>query len=217
MDRSRNKGTENKYKRSRRSSPYRNQSKRHRSRSRSPQYTPKAKKIEDYKHELQRFLEERASIKETREFWTFYQKYLNIQKLKPKDPSLNRHHLLNIDFDDSTDILWDRLPVLDKFGQKFIITREDFEEFLLVIRVYQDFQQKSKFTKLKKLRQSQADLPIANYKKDIIDKLKDNRVVLIAGNTGKILKPYIDTVTKHLLLRLWQIHPSPSICHGGRL
>lgn len=184
MDRRRNKGTE-RDKRSRRNSPYKNQSKRRRSRSKSPQYTPKAKKIEDYKHELQRFLEEHASIKETREFWTFYQKYLNIQKLKPKDPSLNRHHLLNIDFDDSTDILWDRLPVLDKFGQKFIITREDFEEFLLVIRVYQDFQQKSKFAKLKKLRQSQADLPIANYKKDIIDKLKDNRVVLIAGNTGK--------------------------------
>lgn len=183
MDRRRNKGTE-RDKRSRRNSPYKNQSKRRRSRSKSPQFTPKAKKIEDYKHELQRFLEEHASIKETREFWTFYQKYLNIQKLKPKDPSLNRHHLLNIDFDDSTDILWDRLPVLDKFGQKFIITREDFEEFLLVIRVYQDFQQKSKFAKLKKLRQSQADLPIANYKKDIIDKLKDNRVVLIAGNTG---------------------------------
>lgn len=171
--------------RSRSRSPYR---KRHRSRTKSPKYKEKRpQKIDDYKQELTRFLEENANIKQTKEFWIFYEKYMNIQKLKPKDPSLDRNMLVNFDFDEHTNILWDKLPVLDRFGEKFHVSREDFEDFLLVLKIYQDFQQKSKFSKLKKLRTSQNELPIAQYRKEIINKLKDTRVMLIAGNTGKFL------------------------------
>ncbi|XP_066148690.1 probable ATP-dependent RNA helicase DHX34 [Euwallacea fornicatus] len=165
--------------------------KRKRSRSRSSHHPPKKynsppkpRKISEYKHELTRFLEENANIKDINDFWTFYHKYLHIQQSKPKDPTLNRHSLLNIDFDETTDILWDRLPVLDRCGERFNIDKKEFDEFLLMLRVYQDFQQKSKFSKLKKLKNGQNELPIAQYKKEILDKLNKNRVILIAGNTG---------------------------------
>ncbi|ENN81449.1 hypothetical protein YQE_02142, partial [Dendroctonus ponderosae] len=103
---------------------------------------------------------------------------------KPKDPALDRNVLLNISFAAPTNILWDKLPVLDKYGEKVELNRQDFEEFLLIIRIYKDFQQKSKFSKLHKLRSAQRDLPIAQYKSEIVNKLKENRVLLIAGNTG---------------------------------
>lgn len=108
-----------------------------------------------------------------------------MQKAKPKDPALDRNVLLNISFSASTNLLWDKLPVLDKYGEKVELNRQDFEEFLLIIRIYKDFQQKSKFSKLYKLRSAQRDLPIAQYKSEIVNKLKENRVLLIAGNTGK--------------------------------
>uniref|UniRef100_A0AAR5QK14 RNA helicase n=1 Tax=Dendroctonus ponderosae TaxID=77166 RepID=A0AAR5QK14_DENPD len=166
--------------RSRSRSPSR---RRHRSRSRSSAHGS-TRKIEDYKYELTRFLEENANIKQTAEFWTFYEKYLTMQKAKPKDPALDRNVLLNISFAAPTNILWDKLPVLDKYGEKVELNRQDFEEFLLIIRIYKDFQQKSKFSKLHKLRSAQRDLPIAQYKSEIVNKLKENRVLLIAGNTG---------------------------------
>lgn len=151
--------------------------KRRRSRSHSP---PPQHKIEHYSTELTRFLEDQANIQNPRDFWKFYDKYQSIQATKNTDRSV----LINVTFSDNFQTLFDKLPVLDRNGDKIRISRDEFSNFLTTIRVYEDFQQKTKFAKLKKLRAVQNDLPIAQYKKEIIEMLKDSRVMLIAGDTG---------------------------------
>lgn len=160
--------------------------KRHRSRSLSPSRRNKSRKddlrerkVEDYKYELRTFLEEQANISNFEDFWKFYDKYVAIQAVKKSD--LDRNKLLNVDFMDKPRLLYDRLPVMDKKGEKIQIKYTQFTEFLTTIRVYQDFQQKTNFSKLKKLKMAQNELPIAQYKQEIIEKLKTNRVMVIAG------------------------------------
>ena len=52
-------------------------------------------------------------------------------------------------------------------------------EFSHILTLYMDFLQREKFSKLKKLRRSQADLPIAEYRNEIIGKLKDNQARML--------------------------------------
>ncbi|XP_018573100.1 probable ATP-dependent RNA helicase DHX34 [Anoplophora glabripennis] len=158
-------------------SPPRSEKKRRRSSS------PRNRKVEDYRHELTRFLDEQAAVNKPEDFWKFHAKYQALQALK-KTSETDRNKALNVNFIENATLLYDKLPVLDRNGERMRISFEDFKDFLLSIRVYQDFQQKTNFSKLKKLKLAQNDLPIAQYKKEIIDKLRDFRVVLIAGDTG---------------------------------
>lgn len=144
----------------------------------------KEKDLSSYKYELARFLEEQCLIKNLHDFWRFYDKYVAIKINRSSSSDIDKNKLLNINFDLTFKELHEKLPVLDKNGERFHISKEKFKDFLQTVRVYQDFQQKSKFAKLKKLRKAQNDLPIAAYKKEIIEKLKDCRVMLIAGDTG---------------------------------
>ena len=57
-------------------------------------------------------------------------------------------------------------------------------QFQLILSTYINFLQKEKFAKLKKLREGQANLPIAEYKDQILEKLRDNQVLIVAGDTG---------------------------------
>ncbi|XP_050302148.1 probable ATP-dependent RNA helicase DHX34 isoform X3 [Anthonomus grandis grandis] len=178
---------------------YRHSDKRKRREERSSQSAETYNKIEECKQELSRFLEDKANIKQQNEFWTFYEKYLNIQKLKPRDPNVDRNVMLDTYFPEKKSILLEKVPVLSKHGEKISIRPDDFNEFLLIILIYRDFLQKSKFLKLKKIRTSQVELPIFQYKKEIIDKLKSAKVMLIAGNTG-IMKCVLRTKTNLKLI-----------------
>ncbi|XP_077256228.1 putative ATP-dependent RNA helicase DHX34 isoform X2 [Temnothorax americanus] len=57
-------------------------------------------------------------------------------------------------------------------------------KFRDVILLYLDFEQKEKFAKLKRLRDAQANLPVARYKEDIIEMVKMEKVIIVAGDTG---------------------------------
>ncbi|CAF0932979.1 unnamed protein product, partial [Didymodactylos carnosus] len=57
-------------------------------------------------------------------------------------------------------------------------------EFKSIMEYYFDFNQKEKFRRMHKLRQDQANLPIAAYRDEILDTLKTNQVILVAGDTG---------------------------------
>lgn len=149
------------------------------SRKRTSRSSTEERKLDYYKQELGRFLEEQANVKDQKDFWTFYDKYVAIQSSKKSDVDKNK--LLNLRFAEKHDLLFDKLPVLDRRGEKVVLSRESFEEFLLTVRIYKDFQQKVNFAKLKKLKAAQNDLPIAQYKSNIIETLKNSRVVLIAG------------------------------------
>ena len=76
------------------------------------------------------------------------------------------------------------------------ITTEDLNEFLRVIHLYQNFCQKRNFQKILKIKevplftfqilnfQEKLALPIAKYKEDLLNKVRDNNVILVAGDTG---------------------------------
>ena len=74
----------------------------------------------------------------------------------PPDHRKNYH--VNISLSANLDQLSSRLPPGNDFPQ------ERLEEFLDAFLLYLDFKQKEKFNKLLKLRQSQANLPVAQYR-----------------------------------------------------
>ncbi|XP_050502195.1 probable ATP-dependent RNA helicase DHX34 [Diabrotica virgifera virgifera] len=163
---------------------YKHKRRKSRSRSSSPAAKqPRLKKtVLDYKRELVRFLEEQANLGNTNDFWKFYEKYKSLQTIQKSDADKTK--LLNIEFMKEIPLLYEKLPVLDKNGRRVEISMDEFNDFLLVIKVYQDFQQKMSFSKLRKLKLFQNDLPIAQHKTEIIEKLKASRILLIAGDTG---------------------------------
>jgi ATP-dependent RNA helicase DHX34 len=56
--------------------------------------------------------------------------------------------------------------------------------FITIVKHYLDFKQKERFHKLKKLRNFQKRLPIAAFEKHIIDTIKKESIVILAGDTG---------------------------------
>ncbi|PAV64353.1 hypothetical protein WR25_20485 [Diploscapter pachys] len=56
--------------------------------------------------------------------------------------------------------------------------------FEYVIRLSCDFFNEIKFKKIRDLRKSQRELPIAERKTEIVDLLKDHQVLIVAGDTG---------------------------------
>lgn len=56
--------------------------------------------------------------------------------------------------------------------------------FLSIVQLYVDLQQKQRFQKLKKLRKFQASLPIAAYEKEIVEAVKKESILILAGDTG---------------------------------
>lgn len=57
-------------------------------------------------------------------------------------------------------------------------------EFEYIIHCYLEFCQKDKLQKLKKLRTSQANLPITAHRSEILQALDKHKVLLVAGDTG---------------------------------
>ena len=78
----------------------------------------------------------------------------------------------------------DPRDLLNRISVQDEISPEMVSEFQTILAAFLDFLQRDKFNKLKKLRQSQANLPIAEYKKEILKSLEENQVVIIAGDTG---------------------------------
>ncbi|CAN8025715.1 unnamed protein product [Ixodes persulcatus] len=64
------------------------------------------------------------------------------------------------------------------------LSEADVAEARTVFHLFLDFLQRQKFAKLKKLRDFQRNLPIAQQKEAIIEAVQKHQVVLIAGDTG---------------------------------
>ena len=86
---------------------------------------------------------------------------------------------------DPKDLL-NRIPFQDRDRRSDddYLSEAAVSEFSHILTLYLDFLQREKFNKLKKLRRNQADLPIAEYRNEIIEKLKENQVIIVAGDTG---------------------------------
>ncbi|KAL5004825.1 hypothetical protein ScPMuIL_018281 [Solemya velum] len=64
------------------------------------------------------------------------------------------------------------------------LTRDRVKEFRNILLHYLDFLQKQKFSKLKKLKHDQENLPIFQYREKIVDMIQKHKVVVVAGDTG---------------------------------
>ena len=77
-----------------------------------------------------------------------------------------------------------RYDFLSDHDDRDRLTEGTVSAFQTILGVYFDFVQREKFAKLKKLRKSQANLPMAEYRTSLIETLKNNQVVIVAGDTG---------------------------------
>lgn len=153
----------------------------------------------DHKPELNRILlgysPREQLVENARDFWLFVHKYESLlknsgncvltevkeelDKLPKGFPTdFNKLHLNNMRFALSIDELVNRVGSSNKLA----VTKR--KQFLQIVLQYLDFRQKEKFSKLRKLKESQANLPVAKFKKEIIDAIHNNAVVLLAGDTG---------------------------------
>ncbi|XP_050349879.1 probable ATP-dependent RNA helicase DHX34 [Nymphalis io] len=64
------------------------------------------------------------------------------------------------------------------------LDKKMFDAFLNIVSIYLDFKNKEKFEKLKKLRQAQSELPVAKYRNEIVSAVQNEKVVIVAGDTG---------------------------------
>lgn len=136
--------------------------------------------IEDYKIELRPYISVHTNIRDQEDFWSFYQKF---KLISGKSGNEERIKVLNIAFLKDWKEMYDRLPFLYSGDQTISIDYSEFKQFLTVIKIYQDFQHKTSFSKLKKIKLAQSDLPIATYKMDIIENIQKHKVLLIAGKS----------------------------------
>lgn len=135
-------------------------------------------------------------VDDVADFWLFLQKYETTlrnsgQSILP-DPinelpdssessaynrAFNNNLKLTIPFDD----LYGRLST---YVQSTKLSTRKVKQFLQIVVNYLEFRQKERFTKLRRLRQAQAELPVAKYRDEIIAAVAKEQVVLVAGDTG---------------------------------
>lgn len=166
---------------------------------------PKEFSFEDYKKELDvLFFTDRDVIKkgtpQYEEFWKFFNKYQlmrtrqgsNVWIAPRSSPSnelgipsvYHRSFLINFGLNlPPPDKLLDRIPasVSERKSSRSKLTRENLMEFHQIILLYLEFLQREKMVKLKKLRESQQKLPIAQFKAEIIKAVAEHQIIIIAG------------------------------------
>ncbi|XP_031621594.1 probable ATP-dependent RNA helicase DHX34 [Contarinia nasturtii] len=166
----------------------------------------------DFKYELSKLLSGYVArdklIEDVEDFWLFLQKYettlrnsgksilpdpiydesVTVEKVeknpqtgpttaKPQNPSDCIKVKLAVPFDN----LYGRLS---SHGRKIPLSKYKVKQFLTIVLQYSDFLEHDRLMKLKKLRQTQADLPVAKFKDEIIEAVAREQVILVAGDTG---------------------------------
>ncbi|XP_053693938.1 probable ATP-dependent RNA helicase DHX34 isoform X2 [Sabethes cyaneus] len=157
----------------------------------------------NHKSELNRVLLGYCSrdqlVKDHNDFWLFLNKYEALLKRsgqcilpQPLDESelrndemmqsqYNKAYTLPMTFSIPFEELYSRLPQSEK-GR--IISPFKLKQFLQIVLHYLDFRQKERFDKLRKLRNAQANLPVAKYRDEIVSAVQNEKVVILAGDTG---------------------------------
>ncbi|XP_078313868.1 putative ATP-dependent RNA helicase DHX34 isoform X2 [Crassostrea virginica] len=162
----------------------------------------------DYKSSLNKifFREDtflKRSSKEYDDFWNFLKRYQNFQKKKIESGKCDAK--LSEEFDEGKLGLprqYDKryrvnLGIRSRNVEEFLhhgrladyevereLTIDRVRQFKHILLYYLDFLQKQKFNKLKKIRTDQENLPIFQYRQMILDKLQQNQIVVVAGDTG---------------------------------
>ncbi|XP_034943062.1 probable ATP-dependent RNA helicase DHX34 [Chelonus insularis] len=148
-----------------------------------------------FRYELNKvFIANPFLIQDPEDFWAFVKKYEALQaKLEKSGESTSKNfelnsigipkefhksYCINLKINIKSDELFARVPPIEELNE---VKLTKFKE---IIVLYLDFKQKEKFSKLKKLRESQENLPVAKYRDEIVEAVKNEKVVIIAGDTG---------------------------------
>ncbi|XP_066590433.1 probable ATP-dependent RNA helicase DHX34 [Prorops nasuta] len=147
-----------------------------------------------YKYELNKvFSANKNLVDDTKDFWLFVKKYETVQKKLP--PQANAAPVYDLN-EFGVPKVYHKMHTINfklslKYGELFArvpphkdLIEERLLKFKDLIIFYLDFKQKESFSKLKKLREQQTSLPVYAYKEEIINTIKTERVVIIAGDTG---------------------------------
>ncbi|CAN7940863.1 unnamed protein product, partial [Ixodes hexagonus] len=163
-----------------------------------------------FRHELSRiFFADNSPIrrnsKQYDDFWTFLKKYEEHKRRKraepgdhgenpPNDPdasfglprTYDPIHKVNFSVfpGDPKALMLDAGVLIDADDAANSLSEADVSEVRIVFHLFLDFLQRQKFAKLKKLRDFQRNLPIAQQRDAIVEAVRKHQVVLIAGDTG---------------------------------
>lgn len=144
--------------------------------------------------------------KEYHEFWEFLNKYQKMEKAKQSGkhrqskrnnsdsdlsenlglPSTsNPSSFINFNLKpEGTRELMNRIPFQDhdaRWGDK--LTEQMIKQFRVILGTYINFLQREKFSRLRKLRAGQAALPIAEYREQIVETVRENQVRQAVGTS----------------------------------
>ncbi|XP_065837116.1 probable ATP-dependent RNA helicase DHX34 [Oscarella lobularis] len=169
---------------------------------------------EEHEETLDRlFFGSRSVIKrgshEHKDFWEFFRRYQAFQKRKGdakktrnvsqknSGKSLDLPEIYNkryrINFSTLDSDLSRKLNDYKRFGDRRRRDREldrgelddgKIDEFRTVLKHFLNFLQRQKFEKLVRIKQAQATLPIRQYRSQILEAIRKNQVVIVAGDTG---------------------------------
>lgn len=146
-----------------------------------------------YRHEFNSLLNANPNlINDSDDFWKFVQKYEALEEKKNErnqilDSSVSNRLGVPLSYNITHSLnfsLASPKELFDRFIRSDILTDSRVDKFKDIVITYLGFKQKEKFSKLKKLRNEQENLPVAKYRQQIIDTIKSERVVIIAGDTG---------------------------------
>ncbi|KFB40810.1 AGAP001338-PA-like protein [Anopheles sinensis] len=155
----------------------------------------------DYKTELNRVLRGYCArdqlVDDVNDFWLFVNKYETLlkrtgQPILPNPPNeapQKESYTGRVPSEYSKALgccLALRVPLDELRGRlgSSKITRTKLLQLLQIVAHYLDFRQREKFNKLRKLRQAQANLPVAKHREEIVEAVRNERVVVLAGDTG---------------------------------
>lgn len=165
----------------------------------------------DYKIELSKLLTGYVArdrlVEDVEDFWLFLQKYettlRNCGKSILPDPIYDESFVEKVDKTPKTnqaaakpqnpaDCIKVKLAVpfdnlygrLSSYGRTIKLSKYKVKQFLTIVLQYSDFLEHDRLMKIKKLRQMQADLPVAKFRDEICEAVAREQVVLVAGDTG---------------------------------
>lgn len=143
----------------------------------------------DFKYELsQVFAANRKLIEDTDDFWKFVRKYEDMEKKRGQDASkVEKTKMESSEEKKSTEGEDRKLGFKQLFARvppARELTDSKLNKFRSIVIFYLDFKKKEEAARVKKLKESQDLLPVAKHREEIVEAVKNERVVIIAGDTG---------------------------------
>ncbi|XP_044731151.1 probable ATP-dependent RNA helicase DHX34 [Chrysoperla carnea] len=159
-----------------------------------------------YKYELNKIIcpysrsRKDIIVDDTNDFWLFLIKYETIIKknntktIKSNPPQIDlneipekivKEHTNKINLLKDIDKLYGLLPIHDPdLDRRSKLTKNQFIEFIQIVELYLNFKLKENCKQIRKIQETQRNLPVYQHRDEIIKAVQNERVVIIAGDTG---------------------------------